>query len=126
MDRIQSPILSLSCCLMAGPSVRKPAMITLSRSHVSDHDVTMMMSDLLAVKGASSGGCSLCPGRMPRLDSSSWTEAPARESALRPLAATSLRKYKRITYQLNFYSLFDMDIPEMNVNELHWTCSLKE
>ena len=87
MDLIQSPILSLSCCLMAGPSVRKAAMITLSRSHV-----TIMMgstqSYLFAVKGASSGGCSLCPGKMPRLNSSSFTEAP--ESALRPLAATSL------------------------------------
>ena len=68
------------------------------RSHVNDNDKIMMIkmmimmvstvSHLLAVKGASSGGCSLCPGRMPRVYSNSCTEA--RESALRPLAATSL------------------------------------
>ena len=106
---------------MAGPSVRKPAMITLSRSYIT---IIMMRvstaSHLLAVKGASSGGCSLCPGKMPRLNSSSFTEAP--ESALRPLAATSLGM--RIISFIRDQEICDK--PEVDIYKLHRTCSLKK
>ena len=62
----------------------------------------MMMSHLFAVKGASSGGRSLCPGRMPRVDSSSCTEAM---SALRPFAANSLGMYMRDSDASNNWKL---------------------